>query len=87
MKRIIAAIALSLIATVALAGDWMASTQDIKDGVWSQWGYSSFDDHMDEIISDCHAAMIIKPHAVKIRFPDGKEKLFLCDEVRAKHPR
>lgn len=86
MKRIMLAMTACLLATPALAGDWMANTQDLKDGVWSGWGYSSMDNYMDYVIGDCHAAMIIKPHAVKIRFANGEEKLFLCDEVRAEHP-
>ena len=86
MKRILIATAF-LLATTANAADWMASTQDVKGGVWSQWVHSSFDDYMAKVISDCHAAMIIQPYAVKIRFPDGKEQLFLCDDIRKKHPR
>lgn len=85
MKRILITVAACLLASTAIAGDWMANIQDIKGGVWSGWGYSSADNHMDDVIGSCNAAMIIQPYAVKIRFPDGKEQLFLCDEIRAKH--
>lgn len=85
MKRILIT-ALCLITSSSFAGEWESTTQDVKDGVWSQWGHSSFENYMDEVKSECNAAMIIQPYAVKIRFPDGKEQLFLCEEIRKKHP-
>ena len=86
MKRTMLILASCLMVSTAFASDWMIANQDIEDGVWTDWLHSSATDHMEAVIGDCNAAMLIKPHAVKIRFSDGSEKLFLCGEIRAKHP-
>lgn len=77
---LLAALCLSL---PALAGDYVASTQFQKDGQWTPFSSWPDKDYMKRVLADCNAAMIIKPHAVKIRFPNGEEKTFLCDEIRA----
>jgi hypothetical protein len=85
MKRIIFSLIAILLWQAAIAGDWTTSTQAGKDGGWSKPGHSTFDDYMEEVSGHCNALGLMAPWAIKVTFPNGDEKVFICNDIRAEH--
>lgn len=71
MKRIFSFLFALLLSQEAIAYDWITSWQAREGGEWT---------HQFKRRTRTNG-----PHAVKVVLPNGEEKVFICNDIRAGH--